>query len=93
MDDSLKDEQSSADYEALAEWSKTVLGSLVKDVSLTSKLDKQPAMVTVWGLGSTRQFLKMQQMEQKMTQEELAAMIEPKLQLSKTHPGMLFVNS
>ena len=62
MDQELKDESNDEEFAALADWSKTVLGSLVKEVTMTSKLEKQPAMVTVWGLGATRQFLKFQQM-------------------------------
>jgi len=86
MDQELKDESNDEEFAALADWSKTVLGSLVKEVTMTSKLEKQPAMVTVWGLGATRQFLKFQQMENKMTQEQLAEVVQPKLQLSKKHP-------
>ena len=90
MDEELNDESNEEDYSALTDWSKTVLGNLVKEVAMTSKLDKQPAMVTVWGLGATRQFLKFQQMENKMTQEQLAEVVQPKLQISKNHPGRLY---
>ena len=60
---------------------------------MTSKLERQPAMVTVWNLGTVRQFIKLEKMRNPdkagnlHSEEELARIVEPKLQLSSTHPG------
>ena len=94
MEDQMKDDTvPSEDFAKLSSWSKEVLGDLVKDVSMTSKLDRQPAMVTVWNLGVVRQFIKMEKMRNPdkagnlYNEEQLAQIVEPKLQLSSSHPG------
>lgn len=63
---------------------------------MTSKLENQPGMITVWNLGVVRNFLRQQRMmnpENKdwLKEEELAKVSEPKLQLSKSHPGKVSV--
>jgi TNF receptor-associated protein 1 len=93
MEDQMKDDSvPSEDFAKLSSWSKEILGDLVKDVSMTSKLDRQPAMVTVWNLGVVRQFIKMEKMRNPdkagnlYNEEQLAQIVEPKLQLSSSHP-------
>ena len=100
MEDQMKDDSvPSEDFAKLSSWSNEVLGDLVKDVSMTSKLDRQPAMVTVWNLGVVRQFIKMEKMRNPdkagnlYNEEQLAQIVEPKLQLSSSHPGNFLFHS
>ena len=70
-----------------------VLGEKAQDVVMTSKLENQPGMITVWNLGVVRNFLRQQKMtnpdnKDLFEEEELAKIATPKLQLSKTHPGI-----
>ena len=80
------------EYEKLKDWAKEILGPLVKDVSMTTKLSNQPAMVTVWNLGTVRNYIKMTKMQNPdqtgmFDDAQLAMMAEPTLQLSTNHAG------
>ena len=53
-------------------------------VQVTDKLDKHPAMVTVWEMGSVRHFLKSQYLTDPkgLSEEEKTALFKPTLQLN-----------
>jgi len=100
VEDALKDDAiSTTDQERLVQWAKEKLGGKAKDVSMTSKLETQPGMITVWNLGVTRNFIRQQRMtnpeasSEMMQEDELARICEPKLQLSKTNPIILKLHS
>ena len=81
-----------SDFDKLKDWAKEKLGPLVKDVSMTTKLSNQPAMVTVWNLGTVRNYIKMIKMQNPdqtghFQDDQLALMAEPTLQLSTNHAG------
>lgn len=72
----------------LTEWCKKSLGNMAKEVKMTDKLDKHPAMVTVWEMGSIRHFLRSQYLTDSkgMSEEEKIALFQPTLQLNASHP-------
>ena len=62
---------------------------------MTTKLSNQPAMVTVWNLGTVRNYIKMTKMQNPdqtgmFDDAQLAMMAEPTLQLSTNHAGEFF---
>merc|ERR1712147_548104 len=94
MDEQLKEDDNEVDlaeFDQLKTWAKEKLGPLVKDVAMTTKLSNQPSMVTVWNLGTVRNYIKMVKMQNPdqtghFEEEQLALMAEPTLQLSTNHP-------
>merc|ERR1712150_92356 len=95
MDEQLKEDDKDsvnlAEFDQLKTWAKEKLGPLVKDVAMTTKLSNQPSMVTVWNLGTVRNYIKMIKMQNPdqtghFEEEQLALMAEPTLQLSTNHP-------
>ena len=97
IDEQLKEDDTTdlAEFDKLKDWAKEKLGPLVKDVSMTTKLSNQPSMVTVWNLGTVRNYIKMIKMQNPdqtghFEEEQLALMAEPTLQLSTNHPGIHF---
>jgi len=93
IDEQLKEDDTTdlAEFDKLKDWAKEKLGPLVKDVSMTTKLSNQPSMVTVWNLGTVRNYIKMIKMQNPdqtghFEEEQLALMAEPTLQLSTNHP-------
>jgi len=79
---------SNTQADELVSWAKTSLGMKVDQVKVTDKLDKHPAMVTVWEMGSIRHFLRSQYLtdSKQMSEEEKIALFKPTLQLSSNHP-------
>ena len=71
--------------EELTAWAKQSLGMKADDVKVTDKLDKHPAMVTVWEMGSIRHFLRSQYLTDSkgLSEEEKIALFKPTLQLNK----------
>uniref|UniRef100_H2YU59 Histidine kinase/HSP90-like ATPase domain-containing protein n=1 Tax=Ciona savignyi TaxID=51511 RepID=H2YU59_CIOSA len=72
----------------LTDWAKAALDVKVTDVKVTDKLDKHPAMVTVWEMGSVRHFLKSQYLTDPkgLSESERTALFKPTLQLNSNHP-------
>lgn len=75
----------------LTDWAKSVLDQKVSDVKTTSKLDKHPAMVTVWEMGSVRHFLRSQYLTDPkgLSEAERSALFKPMLQLNANHPVVM----
>lgn len=75
----------------LITWSKAILEEKVTDIKVTDKLDKHPAMVTVWEMGSVRHFLKSQYLTDPkgLSEEEKTALFKPTLQLNSRHPVVM----
>jgi len=79
---------SNTQADELVSWAKSSLGMKVEQVKVTDKLDKHPAMVTVWEMGSIRHFLRSQYLtdSKQMSEEEKIALFKPTLQLSSNNP-------
>jgi len=78
----------------LTAWAKQSLGMKADDVKVTDKLDKHPAMVTVWEMGSIRHFLRSQYLTDSkgLSEEEKIALFKPTLQLNKSHSVVMKLN-
>lgn len=72
----------------LVDWAKKTLDFKVSDVKTTTKLDKHPAMVTVWEMGSVRHYLRSQYLTNPkgLSETERSALFKPILQLNANHP-------
>ncbi|XP_002123045.2 heat shock protein 75 kDa, mitochondrial-like [Ciona intestinalis] len=79
----------------LTDWAKASLDLKVTDVKVTDKLDKHPAMVTVWEMGSVRHFLKSQYLTDPkgLSESERTALFKPTLQLNAVHPIVMKLTS
>lgn len=82
---------SESQAEELIKWAKLALENKVIDVKITDKLDKHPAMATVWEMGSVRHYLRSQYLTDPkgMSESERQKLFKPVLQLSSTHPIIL----
>ncbi|XP_076816034.1 heat shock protein 75 kDa, mitochondrial-like isoform X2 [Clavelina lepadiformis] len=89
--DSAEIKLSSSDGAGLASWAKLSLDEKVTDVKLTDKLDKHPAMVTVWEMGSVRHFIKSQYLTNPkgLSDSEKIGLFKPTLQLNSSHPVVM----
>jgi len=85
---------SGSQCQELIEWAKKSLDIKVNDVKTTEKLDKHPAMVTVWEMGSIRHFLRSQYLTDSkgLSEDEKIALFKPTLQLNSSHPVVIKMN-
>lgn len=85
------EDDSSPQMNKFKEWAKGVLGERVTDVKTTTKLDKHPAMVTVWEMGSVRHFLRSQHLvnPKGLSDKERGMLFKPVFQLNSNHPAIV----
>lgn len=73
------------------DWAKVVLGERITDIKVTTELDKHPAMVTVWEMGSVRHFLRSQYLvdPKGLSDKERGMLFKPTFQLNINHSAIL----